>query len=86
MALLDEVQIRSAADFFHDNKAIAGFDNSMKCVFTSVRELVENGLDAAERAVAWTKKRVERLEEQGKAIPKDLAQPGATAPQVSRVL
>ena len=74
MALLDEVQIRSAADFFHDNKAIAGFDNSMKCVFTSVRELVENGLDAAERAVAWTKKRVERLEEQGKAIPEDLTQ------------
>jgi len=74
LALLDEVQIRSAADFFHDNKAIAGFDNSMKCVFTSVRELVENGLDAAERAVAWTKKRVERLEEQGKAIPEDLTQ------------
>lgn len=40
---------RSAADFFQDNKAIAGFDNTMRVVFTSVRELVENGLDAAER-------------------------------------
>src|SRR3972149_3309309 len=43
------IQHRSAADFFHDNKAIAGFDNSMRVVFTSVRELVENGLDAAEK-------------------------------------
>ncbi|MHA2363895.1 MAG: DNA topoisomerase VI subunit B [Candidatus Hodarchaeales archaeon] len=40
---------RSAADFFHDNKAIAGFDNSLRTVFTSVRELVENGLDASEK-------------------------------------
>ncbi len=74
LAVIDEVQIRSAADFFHDNKAIAGFDNSMKCVFTSVRELVENGLDASERAVAWTKKRIKQMEEKGKPIPKDLMQ------------
>ena len=33
----EEVQIRSPADFFHDNKAIAGFDNSMRVVFTSIR-------------------------------------------------
>ncbi|MHA2232954.1 MAG: hypothetical protein ACXAB4_10715 [Candidatus Hodarchaeales archaeon] len=45
----EEVVRRSAADFFHDNKAIAGFDNPMRAVFTSVRELVENGLDAAEK-------------------------------------
>ena len=45
----EKVVRRSAADFFQDNKAIAGFDNSMRVVFTSVRELVENGLDAAER-------------------------------------
>ncbi len=38
----------SAAAFFNDNKAIAGFGNSMRAVFTSIRELVENGLDAAE--------------------------------------
>ncbi len=48
--ILDETFTkRSAADFFHDNKAIAGFDNSLRVVFTSVRELVENGLDAAEK-------------------------------------
>lgn len=45
----EKIVRRSAADFFQDNKAIAGFDNSMRVVFTSVRELVENGLDAAER-------------------------------------
>ncbi|MFX1420969.1 MAG: DNA topoisomerase VI subunit B [Promethearchaeota archaeon] len=45
----EKVVRRSAADFFQDNKAIAGFDNTMRVVFTSVRELVENGLDAAER-------------------------------------
>jgi DNA topoisomerase VI subunit B len=45
----EQVQKRSAADFFHDNKAIAGFDNPTRCVFTSIRELVENSLDAAEK-------------------------------------
>ncbi|MFX0122133.1 MAG: DNA topoisomerase VI subunit B [Candidatus Hodarchaeota archaeon] len=45
----EKVVRRSAADFFQDNKAIAGFDNTMRVVFTSVRELIENGLDAAER-------------------------------------
>ncbi|MHA1303276.1 MAG: DNA topoisomerase VI subunit B, partial [Candidatus Heimdallarchaeaceae archaeon] len=39
----------SAAAFFNENRAIAGFGNSMRAVFTSVRELVENGLDAAEK-------------------------------------
>ena len=38
----------SAAAFFNDNRAIAGFGNTMRAVFTSIRELVENGLDAAE--------------------------------------
>ena len=38
----------SAAAFFNENRAIAGFGNSMRAVFTSIRDLVENGLDAAE--------------------------------------
>ncbi|MCH8906348.1 MAG: DNA topoisomerase VI subunit B, partial [Candidatus Heimdallarchaeota archaeon] len=38
----------SAAVFFNENKSIAGFGNSMRAVFTSVRELVENSLDASE--------------------------------------
>ncbi|MHA1910562.1 MAG: DNA topoisomerase VI subunit B, partial [Candidatus Kariarchaeaceae archaeon] len=41
-------QQASPARFFNDNRAIAGFGNSTRAVFTSVRELVENGLDAAE--------------------------------------
>jgi DNA topoisomerase-6 subunit B len=39
----------SAAAFFNENRAIAGFGNSMRAVFTSIRELVENGLDSAEK-------------------------------------
>ncbi|MFX1535655.1 MAG: DNA topoisomerase VI subunit B, partial [Promethearchaeota archaeon] len=46
----EEVQVRSPAEFFQENKAICGFDNSLRVVFTSVRELVENGLDASEKA------------------------------------
>ena len=38
----------SAAAFFNENRAIAGFGNSMRAVFTSIRELVENGLDSSE--------------------------------------
>ena len=44
-----EVQIqKSPAEFFAEHQAIAGFDNAGKSLFTSLRELVENGLDAAE--------------------------------------
>ncbi len=39
----------SVAQFFDQNKSIAGFGNPMRATFTSVRELVENGLDAAEK-------------------------------------
>ena len=39
----------SAAVFFNENRSIAGFGNSMRAVFTSVRELVENSLDASEK-------------------------------------
>eukprot|EP00039_Didymoeca_costata_P027517 m.18536 g.18536 ORF g.18536 m.18536 type:complete len:662 (+) comp6348_c0_seq1:168-2153(+) len=39
---------RSPAEFFAENKSIAGFDNPGKSTFTTVREFVENSLDAAE--------------------------------------
>lgn len=39
---------KSPAEFFAENKNIAGFDNPGKCLYTTVRELVENSLDAAE--------------------------------------
>ncbi|KAK9840997.1 hypothetical protein WJX81_004968 [Elliptochloris bilobata] len=46
----DALQQKSPAEFFADNRNIAGFDNPGKCLYTTVRELVENSLDAAEDA------------------------------------
>lgn len=44
-----EVQVqKSPAEFFAENQAIAGFDNMGKSLFTTIRELIENGLDACE--------------------------------------
>ncbi len=42
------VQVISPAKFFADNRSIAGFGNPAKALYTSIRELVENALDAAE--------------------------------------
>jgi DNA topoisomerase VI subunit B len=39
---------KSPAEFFAENQAIAGFDNMGKSLYTSIRELVENSLDACE--------------------------------------
>ncbi|KAJ8759606.1 hypothetical protein K2173_008787 [Erythroxylum novogranatense] len=39
---------KSPAEFFAENKNIAGFDNPGKCLYTTIRELVENSLDSAE--------------------------------------
>ena len=38
----------SPADFFYRNRDIAGFTNPARAIFTAIRELVENSLDAAE--------------------------------------
>lgn len=44
-----EVQVqKSPAEFFAENQAIAGFDNLGKSLYTTLRELVENSLDACE--------------------------------------
>ncbi|CAB9524732.1 topoisomerase 6 subunit B [Seminavis robusta] len=44
-----EVQVsKSPAEFFAENQAIAGFDNMGRSLYTSIRELVENALDACE--------------------------------------
>ncbi|KAK9916719.1 hypothetical protein WJX75_006211 [Coccomyxa subellipsoidea] len=45
---IETMQQKSPAEFFAENKNIAGFDNPGKCLYTTVRELVENSLDAAE--------------------------------------
>ena len=44
----ESVQRKSAAEFFTENQPIAGFDNPGKSLYTTIRELVENSLDAAE--------------------------------------
>lgn len=44
-----EIQVqKSPAEFFAENQSIAGFDNLGKSLYTSIRELVENSLDACE--------------------------------------
>jgi DNA topoisomerase VI subunit B len=44
-----EVQVtKSPAEFFAEHQAIAGFDNLGKSLYTSIRELMENSLDACE--------------------------------------
>ncbi|MFQ6095239.1 MAG: DNA topoisomerase VI subunit B [Candidatus Bathyarchaeia archaeon] len=40
----------SPADFFYRNREIAGFTNPARAIFTAIRELIENSLDAAEVA------------------------------------
>ena len=49
MIAREKITERSAAEFFEANKAIAGFDNPTRSTYTSVRELVENALDASEK-------------------------------------
>ena len=44
----EQVNQQSAAEFFSENQQIAGFDNPGKSLFTTIRELVENSLDACE--------------------------------------
>ncbi|MEM2913171.1 MAG: DNA topoisomerase VI subunit B, partial [Candidatus Bathyarchaeia archaeon] len=38
----------SPADFFYRNREIAGFANPVRAIFSAIRELVENSLDASE--------------------------------------
>eukprot|EP00966_Prymnesium_polylepis_P115247 2664089-Prymnesium_polylepis.1 len=40
------LRFKSPAEFFSENKNIAGFDNPGKSLYTTIRELVENSLDA----------------------------------------
>ncbi len=38
----------SPSDFFYRNREIAGFSNPSRAIYTAVRELIENSLDATE--------------------------------------
>ena len=44
------LEAKSPAEFFANNKTLTGFDNATKALYTTVREFVENALDAAEAA------------------------------------
>ncbi|KAL0240819.1 hypothetical protein GEMRC1_006055 [Eukaryota sp. GEM-RC1] len=46
------IRFKSPAEFFAENKNIAGFDNPGKSLYTTIREFVENSLDAAESVPA----------------------------------
>ncbi|RLE82548.1 MAG: DNA topoisomerase VI subunit B [Thermoprotei archaeon] len=46
--LLREYKGLSPAEFFYRNKEIAGFSNPTRAVYQTIRELVENALDATE--------------------------------------
>jgi DNA topoisomerase-6 subunit B len=43
-----EYQSMSPSDFFYRNREIAGFSNPSRAIYTAVRELIENSLDATE--------------------------------------
>jgi len=59
-----KVKTISPAEFFAANRIIAGFTNPAKSLFTSIRELIENGLDAAEEAgrLPYIRIRLRRLD------------------------
>lgn len=44
----EQVTSQSAAEFFSEHQQIAGYDNPGKSLFTTIREFIENSLDAAE--------------------------------------
>lgn len=45
----DEIQqSKSPAEFFAEHQSIAGFDNAGKSLYTTIREFIENSLDACE--------------------------------------
>ena len=58
----NKVETLSAAQWFKENSEIAGFDNPGKSSFTSVRELVENSLDACEEDIQLLQMRGEVIE------------------------
>ena len=55
----------SPADFFYRNRDIAGFTNPSRAIFVSVRELVENSLDSADKMNVPPEVYVRLSEEEG---------------------
>lgn len=62
----------SAADFFYRNRDIAGFTNPARAVFSSMRELVENALDASDLSSVSPDIYI-RLSQEDEAEPDEIA-------------
>lgn len=58
----------SPADFFYRNRDIAGFTNPARAIFSSVRELVENALDASD----LVEKKKEREGKEEERLPPEI--------------
>ena len=73
----------SVSEFFLKNRHLLGFDNPRKALLTTVKEAVDNALDAYEEAVPGMADLYERLRGQrvsvnkAKALTVDLASAGA---------
>ncbi|MEM3522652.1 MAG: DNA topoisomerase VI subunit B [Candidatus Bathyarchaeia archaeon] len=72
----------SASEFFYRNRDIAGFANPTRAIYTTMRELVENSLDACEAIKALPEIHLElseveerfykvRIEDNGSGVPED---------------
>ncbi len=48
MTVAEVFQEISAADFFYRNRDIAGFTSPSRSIYSTIRELIENSLDACE--------------------------------------
>lgn len=61
--MISKYEELSPAEWFRRNKSIAGFDNPARAIYTSVREMVENSLDACEEGgilpeiLVWVKEK-----------------------------
>src|ERR1700716_2673735 len=61
----------SVSEFFTKNRHLLGFDNPAKALLTTVKEAVDNALDACEEAGILPSIRVEIVELQAAAATKD---------------
>ncbi|WXG43402.1 MAG: DNA topoisomerase VI subunit B [Promethearchaeati archaeon SRVP18_Atabeyarchaeia-1] len=66
----DQITELSPSEWFIRNRNIAGFDNAARALYTALRELVENGLDACEASKTLPEVQVSiRREQQDKKDP-----------------
>ncbi|MGQ4832799.1 MAG: DNA topoisomerase VI subunit B [Candidatus Asgardarchaeia archaeon] len=65
--MISKYEELSPAEWFRRNKSIAGFDNPARAIYTAIREMVENSLDACEEGgilpeiLVWVKEKEEGL-------------------------